>query len=119
MPQASSAPPKVTASPRVRLARLALETALSVPGVVAGDPGPGRLRVTADGPAELLRGVSVTAEPGGSYAVDLCLIAGLVPLEALADEVRRKVRSKVRRARLTEQLGPVNVEFVGLEAGGG
>ena len=119
MPQAGSAPLEVTVSPRVRLARFALETALSVPGVVGGDPGPARLRVTADGPGEPLQGVSVTAEPGGSYAVDLCLVAGMVPLKALADQVRRKVRSRVRRAGLTDQLGPVNVEFVDLEAGGG
>ena len=74
MPPVSPVPPKLSASPRVRFARLALETALSVPGVFAGDAGPARLRVTADAPAGTLRGVSVTAQADGRYAIDLCLV---------------------------------------------
>lgn len=104
-------PPEPGGSPRVRLARLALAAALAAPDVFEGEVGPNRLRVTADPPAGLLRGVSVTAEPDGRYGVDLRLVAGLVPLPALGEEVQRRVRQSARRAGLAEQLGGINVEF--------
>jgi len=98
----------------VRLARLGLEAALAVPDVLSGEAGVHGLRVTADPPAGLLRGVSVTAEAAGSYAVDLRLVVRMVPLVALGDEVRRRVRGSARRAGLDAALGAVNVEFAHL-----
>jgi uncharacterized alkaline shock family protein YloU len=106
----SSAQAAARGSARVPLARLALRAASEVPGVLGSDPGPQGLRVVAD-PPELLRGVSVTAEVDGRYAVDLCLVAGMVPLHALADEVRDRVRRRAERERLETELGTVNVEF--------
>ena len=101
----------VSASPRLRLARAALAAALALPEVVDGDAGPHGLRVTAEPPAGRLRGVSVIAEANGRYAVDLCLVAAVVPLVALGEQIRHRVQASARRYGLAEQLGEVNVEF--------
>jgi hypothetical protein len=101
----------VGSSPRVALARLALQAALAVPGVVAGDAGPHGLRVTAEPSGGFLVGVSVTAESDGRYAVDLRLVARLAPLMPLGETVRRRVHEGARRLDLADRLGTVNVEF--------
>jgi uncharacterized alkaline shock family protein YloU len=101
------------ASDRVLLARVALAAALGTAGVVAGDRGPGALRVTAD-PAGSLVGVSATAARDGRYAVDLRLVTAPVPLYALADEIRAAVRAAVSRTALAPLLGDVNVEVAGV-----
>jgi hypothetical protein len=98
-------------SPRVRFAHLALDAALNVAGVQGADAGPNRLCLTGDPPGGTLRGVSVIAQPGGRYSVDLCLVAGIVPLIELAAEVRRRVQTRVAREGLGDQLGDVNVQF--------
>lgn len=103
---------EVRDSPRVRLARLALEAALAVSGVVRADAGPHGMCVTTDPSRGLMRGASVCALADGRYAVDLCLVAGLVPLVELAEGVRSKIRARVEREGLIAQLGEVNVEFV-------
>lgn len=110
MPPAAS-PPRVEDWPRLRLAQVALQAASGVSGVVGADAGPHGLCVTADPSAGLLRGVSVIAQANGRYAVDLCLVAGIVPLLELGEEVRSKVRARVRREGLVAQLGEVNVRF--------
>ena len=56
-------------------------------------------------------GVSATAEADGRYAVDFSLVADMVPLPALADQVRERVRKRARGERLEELLGSINVEF--------
>lgn len=79
-----------TATPRMRLATLALGAALGVAGVVRGhDGGDGRY-VTAV-PGRVLPGVVVAAQRGGRYTVDLYLTASLVPLAPLGDRVREAV----------------------------
>jgi hypothetical protein len=98
-------------SPRVRFAHLALDAALNVAGVQGADAGPNRLCLTGDPPGGTLRGVSVIAQRGGRYSVDLCLVAGIVPLIELAAEVRRRVTARVAREGLGDQLGDVNVQF--------
>jgi hypothetical protein len=98
-------------SPRVRFAHLALDAALNVAAVHGADAGPSGLCLTGDPPRGTLRGVSVIAQPGGRYSIDLCLVAGIVPLIELAAEVRRRVRARVVREGLGDQLGDVNVEF--------
>ena len=98
-------------SPRVRLAHLALDAALSVAGVQGADAGPDGLCLTGDPQRGTLRGVSVIAQTGDRYSVDLCLVAGIVPLIELAAEVRRRVQARVAREGLGDQLGDVNVEF--------
>ncbi len=105
---------QVSASPRVRLARVALDAALSVPDVLGAEAGSHGVRVTAGPASALLRGVSVTAQADGGYAVDLCLVARMAPLVALGEEVRRRVQASARRDGLGDQLGTVNVEFAHL-----
>lgn len=115
MPPAPLAPLlQVGASPRVRLARLALDAAQAVPDVLGTEAGLHGVRVTADPSAGLLRGVSVTAQADGRYTVDLSLVARMVPLVALGEEVRRRVQASARRDGLADQLGTVNVEFARL-----
>jgi len=84
---------------------------MAVPAVVDRDGGPKGLRVTADPPHGLLRGVSVTAQADGRYAIDLCLISEIVPLHELADEVVGAVERRFSREGLQDLLGTVSVEF--------
>ena len=114
----SVSPLRVGDASRLRLAQLALEAASAVSAVVEADAGTHGLCVTADPSAGLLRGVSVIAQADGRYAVDLCLVAGIVPLLELGDEVRSRVRARVQRERLAAQLGEVNVEFVSVLSAG-
>src|SRR3954471_13570240 len=109
-----SAPLETRVSDRVRLARLALQAALVVPDVLGAEAGVHGVRVTADPPAGPLRGVSVIAQEDGRYAVDLRLVAGMVPLVALGEEVRRRVQASAGRDGLADRLGSVNVEFARL-----
>ncbi|MGZ6589085.1 MAG: hypothetical protein ACXVHX_33020 [Solirubrobacteraceae bacterium] len=113
MPSASAASQLALSadSPRVRLARLALEAALAVPNVVAAEGGLHGMRVMTDPAGGVLRGVSVTADGGGRYAVDLCLVACLAPLVPLGEEVRRRVQASAQRNGLAGQLSTVSVEF--------
>jgi len=115
---AASSSTASVASPRVVLARLALEAALAVPGVVAGEAGIHNLRVTVDPAGIWLRGVSVTAQRDGRYAVDLRLVARMTPLIPLADAVRRRVIASAARQWLGDQLGAINVEFARVFAPG-
>jgi hypothetical protein len=115
MSQGSPAPPpQVSASPRVRLARLARDAALAVPGVLGAEAGSHGVHVTADPPAGLLHGVSVVAQADGRYEVALRLVARVVPLVALSEEVRHRVQASARRVGLADRLGIVNVEFARL-----
>jgi len=110
----SPAPLETRASDRVRLARLALGAALAVPDVIGAEAGVHGVRVTADPPVGLVRGVSVIAQAAGRYAVDLRLVARIVPLVALGQEVRRRVQASAGRDGLADRLGTVNVEFARL-----
>lgn len=116
MSQAFPAPPLAVGipSPRVRLARLALDAALAISDIVRSDAGMHGLRVTIDPPAGLLRGVSVTAQDDGRYVVDLGLVARMVPLLPLGDEVRRRVESRAALEGLRDNVGAMNVEFADL-----
>src|SRR3954470_22306745 len=112
---ARPAPPlEVSPSPRVRLARIALEAALTTPDVLGAEAGSHGVHVTADPPGRLLRGVSVIAQADGRYGVYVSLVARVVPLVALGDEVRRRVQASARRHGLADQLGTVDVEFARL-----
>lgn len=110
---AALGPPLGGPSERSRLARVALEAALAVPGVVRGEAGGGVPRVTVD-PAGRLVGVAATAERDGRYALDLRLIAEVVPLLPLADGVRARVQRAAAQAGLAGALGRVDVEFADL-----
>ena len=103
--------PEAGQSVRVRVARAALQAALEVPGVLGSDSGPSGRRVTADPASGPLIGVLATAQSDGRYAVDLSLVADMVPLPALAEAVRARVRKRVDGEQLADVLGAVNVEF--------
>ena len=105
-------------SRRLDVAELALEAALGVPAVHAGDGGSDGLRVTAAPPDRTLRGVSAIAQADGRYCVDLRLVAGLVPLYALGEEVRGRVRRAAAEAGLADHVGEINVEFSSVSEAG-
>ncbi len=77
-------------SERLRLARLARDAALHVPGVVSTDTGPTGLFVTVGG-GERLEGVICAATKDGGYQVSLRLECELVPLLALGEQVKSAV----------------------------
>ena len=85
-----------------------------MPDVLGAEAGVHGVHVTADPPAGPLRGVSVIAQADGRYAVDLRLVARMVPLVALGEEVRRRVQASAGRGGLADRLGTVNVEFARL-----
>jgi hypothetical protein len=87
------------ATERVRLARLARDVALTVPGVVDLDSGPRGLHVTLDGGCRI-EGVRCVATDTGAYEVSLRLICGLVALPTLGSAVRSRVAGKAARGGL-------------------
>lgn len=74
------------------------------------DAGPARRHATTSGAVEVA-GVSVVAESGGRYSVELGLCAQLVPLEALADAVSDQVAAAAASAGLGDRLGTTSVTF--------
>ena len=108
--RASQPPRPVSAAPSVRahLARLALDAALGVDGVVSSHAGPLGTWVTADR-GERLPGVLAIALAGGGYGVELHLVTEVVPLPELADRVRSRVARAASSAGLADVLGPVDV----------
>jgi hypothetical protein len=101
----STGPPLV--SERERLAELALAAALATPGVlgVAGE----HATSSAAGP---LRGVVAAAGAAERYDIDLFLRADLVPLHALAELVRTRVRSAAERSGARERIGTLGISFL-------
>ena len=93
-------------SARVRLARLALDAALTEPGVAG--PHESLLHFTLDG-ARRLPGVVCVAERDGRYAVSLHLVARPVPLLPLMEAVQQRVRESAAVAGLGAVLGTVSV----------
>lgn len=84
---------------------------MAVPAVVDRDAGFQGLRITADPPNGLVRGVSVTAQADGRYSIELCLIAEIVPLHELAEQVASAVQERFDSEGFATQLGAVSVEF--------
>ena len=109
-PSASQPPRSDSAAPseRVLLARLALDAALGVPGVVSADAGRSGTRVTVDG-EERLPGVLATALADGGYAVELYLVSEVVPLHPLAERIRDRVERAAASAGLAAALRNVDV----------
>ena len=100
------ATPTAPGSPRVRLARLAGDAALRVPGVAATDSGPTGLYVTVGG-GQRVQGVRCVAAGSGDYEVSLRLCCELVPLPALGEAVRASVTRAATAAGIA--VGEVNV----------
>lgn len=101
-------PASAAPSERAQLARLALDAALGVEGVVSSQAGPLGTQVTAHRD-ERLPGVLATALAGGGYGVELHLVTEMVPLHPLADRVRTRVERAASSAGLADVLGPVDI----------
>ena len=103
---------RVLPSPRVRLARVALETALATKQVAAGTPGRHSQWATADA-GEQLSGVLATVRPDGRYDVELCLVARwpVPPLHELGEQIRTRVQCALEREGLGDSLGDLGVAF--------
>jgi hypothetical protein len=109
---ASAGPPP---SLRLRLARLARDTALRDQGVLALASGAdgGFAVISGD---ERIDGVLCVAAAGGAYDVGLRLVCALVPLVALGERVRAKVREAATAEGLL--LATVSVHISGVAAPG-
>lgn len=105
-------------TPRVRLARLALDAALALPEVADGSSGPAGSTVTGDR-GEVLRGVSASAAGGGRYdlTVRLTVNPTPAPLHALAERLRDSIAQAARRAGLGTPLGRIDVHFADVARG--
>ena len=93
---------------------MALSAALAVDGVARTDA-----RWGTDAGEQRLPGVVVAAAGDGTYAVDLYLVARLVPLEALGERVRTELRRTAKAVGLGALLGRVTVRVVDVEPGPG
>lgn len=98
-------------SPRLRLARLAKETALRVPGVLDTTAGPSGTFTVVSG-RERVDGVLCAASAGGGYDVSLALVCGLVPLHDLAERVKAAVVETATAAGLP--LESVSIHIAGV-----
>lgn len=94
-------------SERFRLARAVRAAVLGVPGVVGTDVGPSGVCVTSER-GERLEGILCMAAAGGAYDVTLRLVCSLVPLEALAEQVRDSARQAADAGQ--PQLGRIDVQ---------
>jgi hypothetical protein len=103
--------PQSIGSARFRLARLARDAALLVPGVVGTDTGALGTFITVGG-GERLEGVLCVATIDGGYEVTLRLICRMVPLPQLSEEVKAAVVRVAERARLC--VSSVIVHVAGL-----
>jgi hypothetical protein len=74
----------------MRLARMAHDAALRVPGVIRTDVGPAGLFVSV-GDGERVEGVICAADRDGGYAISLRLVCALMPLQLIAQQVRAAV----------------------------
>lgn len=106
--------PPPAGSERVRLARLARDAALRVPGVVGTDTGVNGVFVTVGG-GERLEGVICAATTDGGYELSLRLVCELVPLVALGE----RVKAAVQRAATLVGIGvdSVSVHVAALVGG--
>jgi hypothetical protein len=108
---AAGSPPAGSGSPRIRLARLAEQAALRVPGVVRTDPGTAGTFGTASA-GERITGVRCVAADAGGYEVALRLVCGLVPLDLVAQAVRGAVLAAADRAGILVSAVDVHIADV-------
>ena len=100
-----------TVSPRLRLARLARDAALSVPGVVRMDAGPDGVFAVVSG-SERVDGVLCAATAEEGFDLSLRIVCALVPLPALGARVRDGVRARAAAAGLPAVSVTVHVANV-------
>ncbi len=109
-----SSRPATVGSERFRLARLARDAALRVPGVAGTDTGPIDTFISVGG-GERLEGVRCVATKDGGYEITLRLICRLVPLLALSEQVKAAVTRAALSAAIP--LDGVNVCVAALNDG--
>lgn len=106
-------------TPRIRLARVAVDAAASCPDVAGLDRGTADRWSTRVG-TERLPGVVVIADGDpGTYGVTVHVRARLTDLHVLADDVRAAVRSAARSAGLDEHLGEIRIAITDIDDGTG
>lgn len=106
-------------TPRIRLARLAVDAAGSCPGVAGLDRGTGDRWSTRVG-TERLPGVVVIADGDpGTYGVTVHVRARLTDLHVLADDVRHAVRAAAGSAGLDDHLGEIRIAITDIDDGSG
>lgn len=98
-------------TPRATLARLAHEAALGAGGVVALDDQRPLASTAAEG-GERVRGIWCVAEPSGRYELHVYITVRPVPIPALAERIRRRVRAAARRQGLAKEVGAIEVVVV-------
>jgi hypothetical protein len=96
---------------RLRLARIARQVVLSVPGVHDLDAGAGGLHVTVAA-GQSVEGVVCAAARDGGYEVAIRLIADVVPLQMLGGRVQDAVRRAARTTGVA--LSGVTVHVAGV-----
>jgi uncharacterized alkaline shock family protein YloU len=98
-------------TPRAALARLVHEVALGARGVVAlDDRRP--LASTAGEGGERVRGVWCVAEPSGRYELHVYITVRPVSIPALAERIRRRVRTAALEQGLAEKVGQIEIVVV-------
>lgn len=102
-------------SDRVRLTRAAREATLRVPGVVATDTGPMGLYVTVVG-GERLEGIICAAANDSGYDISVRVIAGLVSLPDLSDQITAAITRAAGRVGVS--CRSVSIHFADLLAPG-
>ncbi|MDO9407981.1 hypothetical protein [Patulibacter sp.] len=106
-------------TPRIRLARVAVDATSTCAGVAGLDRGPGDRYCTHVG-GERLPGVVVIADGDpGTYGVAIHVRARLTDLHVLADDVRAEVRAAAARAGLEEHLGEIRIAITDIDDGSG
>lgn len=103
--------PGAVGSERFRLARLAREAALRVPGVAGTDTGAMGLFVTV-GEGQRLEGVICAATRDDGYEVCLRLVCELVPLPSLGEQVKTAVTRSAALAEIALESVSVTVAAV-------
>lgn len=101
---------QIVTTPREEIARLAFEAAARTRGVVGPAFDPDRRWSTRYGDT-MLPGVVCLPIASGGYSVELHLVASLVPLLALADEVRERVERALSSGGLVSEVRQIDVAF--------
>ncbi len=91
------------------VARLALDAARALDGVIDGTSGRGRW-VTPDR-SDPVSGAIAVVRADGRFDVELHLVAGLVPLHPLGERIRDRIDKDARKAGVDGLIGPVNIAF--------
>ncbi len=108
--------PEKPPSRAATVARLALDSARALDGVVDATSGRGRW-VTPDR-SDPVAGAVAVVRADGRFDVELHLVAGLVPLHPLGERIRDRIDKDARKAGVSGLVGPVHIAFEDLAEDG-